>query len=334
MSKDVSSCEHDRSSWSGIGMAVPPLNTLRVFEAAARCGSFSSAAAELCVTQSAVSHQVKHLEQWLEGPLFEREGNRLRLLPHGEALAKTLGVSFSEIELACRRARRASGPPTLVIAAIPSIAVCWLVPRLADFRARHPGIDLRIIYAFHGQKIDFADADFALIFSPDTPHLPGIRVTGFLPGASAPVCNAQLAAKMEGRDLGAGLLAAGFLHDSDLGGWREWLGRAGIEVPPELPGPVLEDFNLLRAAALAGQGVALCPIALVEEDLSSGRLVRLSPVTVHEGYAYYLLDRPAIDASVQRAAEAFRSWLLEARAARRSADRASDCRDAVGSALK
>jgi LysR family transcriptional regulator, glycine cleavage system transcriptional activator len=294
-------------------MAQVPLNALRVFEAAARHGSFSAAADELCVTQSAVSHQIRHFEDWLGGPLFAREGNRLRLLPHGEALARTLSASFSEIDLACRRARRSSGPATLVIAAIPSVAVCWLVPRLADFRARHPGTEIRIVYAIHGQRIDFADADFAFVFSQGEPVLDGIRSGPFLPGASAPVCSPQLAAEMTGGDFGAQLLAAGLLHDSDLGGWREWLTRAGIAPPSTLPGPVFADFNLLRAAALAGQGVALCPVAMIEEDLQTGRLVQLSAITVHEEYGYYLLDRPPADAPAQKAAEAFRSWLLAAR---------------------
>jgi LysR family transcriptional regulator, glycine cleavage system transcriptional activator len=291
-------------------MAHVPLNALRVFEAAARRGSFSAAAEELCVTQSAVSHQIRQFEDWLGGPLFAREGNRIRLLPHGEALAKTLAGSFSEIELACRRARRAAGPPTLVIAAIPSVAVCWLVPRLADFRARHPATEIRVVYAIHGQRIDFVDTDFALVFSEGPPRIEGIRATPFLPGASAPVCNAQLAAAIRRAGLGPGLVAAELLHDSHLGGWREWLARAGIEAPSSLPGPVFEDFNLLRAAALAGQGVALCPVAMIEKDLGSGRLVQLSSVTVHEEYAYYLLERPPADAAARKAAEAFRSWLL------------------------
>lgn len=299
-------------------MTQVPLNALRVFEAAARHGSFSAAAEELCVTQSAVSHQMRQFETWLGGPLFAREGNRLRLLPHGDALARTLGASFAEIEQACRRARRASGPPTLVIAAIPSIAVCWLVPRLADFRALHPGIDIRIVYAIHGQRIDFTDIDFAVVFSEGAPAVDGVRATPFLPGMSAPVCNPRLAAEIPGGDLGPALLAAGLLHDSDLDGWREWLRRAGIEAPEVLPGPVFEDFNLLRAAALAGQGVALCPVALIGDDVRAGRLRQLSEITVHDDRGYHLLERPVQERSLatppeRKAAEAFRAWLLDTR---------------------
>lgn len=293
-------------------MTQLPLNALRVFEAAARHGSFSLAAEELCVTQSAVSHQMRQFEAWLGGPLFAREGNRLRLLPHGEVLARTLSASFGEIEHACRRARRAAGPPVLVIAAVPSIAVCWLVPRLADFRARHPGIDIRVVYALHGQRVDFTDIDFAVVFSKEAPAIEGIRATPFLPGASAPVCNPRLAAGIPREDLGPALLAAGLLHDSGPDGWREWLRRAGVTAPEVLPGPVFEDFNLLRAAALAGQGVALCPVALIGEDLEAGRLARLSAVTVHEDRGYHLLERTAAGPAERKAAGVFRAWLLGA----------------------
>ena len=108
-------------------MAQAPLGALRVFEAAARHGSFSRAADELCVTQSAVSHQVRSLEAWLGASLFERQGNRATLLPHGAELAVALGRSFGDIEAACRRTRRAGVAAPLTVAAIPSVALCWLI---------------------------------------------------------------------------------------------------------------------------------------------------------------------------------------------------------------
>ena len=105
----------------------PNLGALRVFEAVARHGSFSRAADELCVTQSAVSHQVRRLEEWFGAPLFARSGNRATLLPHGTELSAALSRSFAEIDTACRRARRVAGPPSLTVAVIPSVAICWLI---------------------------------------------------------------------------------------------------------------------------------------------------------------------------------------------------------------
>lgn len=289
----------------------PPLTALRAFEVASRHGSFSAAAEELCVTQSAVSHQIRHLEDWMGAPLFVRgKGNRLSLLPHGAALAQTLTHSFAEIDAACRRARQAKDPPSLVIAAIPSLAVCWLIPRLTDFRRRHPEVHLRVVYALHGQAIDFADVDLALIFSKaGPPRLDGARATPFLPGASAPVCSPALAATMrrgEDYDLSDALL----LHDSGVGGWQRWFARADRPLPGAIDGPVFEDFNLLRAAALAGQGVALCPLAVIADDLRDERLVPLSAITVHDDSGYYLLDSPPLGSATHAAAKAFREWLF------------------------
>jgi LysR family transcriptional regulator, glycine cleavage system transcriptional activator len=148
-------------------MSTLPFNALRVFEAVARLGSFRAAAETLFVTQSAVSHQIHNIEKWLGKPLFEREGNRTRLLPHGVELARNLAVSMAEIEAACDRARDSS--QALVIAAIPSVAMCWLIPRLNNFRAAYPKIEVRIVYAMHGRDINFHDNHLAFVFAEEAP---------------------------------------------------------------------------------------------------------------------------------------------------------------------
>ena len=281
-----------------------PLGALRVFEAVARTGSFSRAADLLCVTQSAVSHQVRGLEAWLGAPLFLRQGNRATLLPHGAELAGTLGRALADMEAACRRARRAGGPPALTVAAIPSIAVCWLIPRLGGFRARAPEVAVRLVYAIHGQPLDFRDVDLAVVFAPAPPVLADIAVTRFLPGETVPVAAPHLADEPL---TGAAMAAAGLLHDTDERGWREWLDAAGAPEVAVTPGPVFEDFNLLRAAALAGQGVALCPLAIVGDDIAAGRLVQLSDIAIRSAAAYYILSPEGEHAG---SAAAFRDWLL------------------------
>ncbi|MBB5224245.1 DNA-binding transcriptional LysR family regulator [Amaricoccus macauensis] len=287
-------------------MSQVPLGGLRFFEAVARHGSFSRAADELCVTQSAVSHQVRGLEDWFGAPLFERTGNRATLRPHGAELAESLARAFGEIDGACRRARRAGGPPELAVAVIPSVAICWLIPRLGDFRALVPGVAVRILYAIHGQPIDFRDVDLAVVFAERPPRPPGMAVTRFLPGRTVPVAAPHL-----GRpETPEAMLAAGLLHDTDASGWRAWLDAAGAADVEVAPGPMFEDFNLLRAAALAGQGVALCPLAIVAEDLREGRLAQLSGVTVREDCGYYLISAAAPPADRAPAIAAFRDWLL------------------------
>ena len=293
--------------------ALPPLNALRAFEAVVRTGSFRAAAESLFVTQSAVSHQIRHLEEWFGAPLFARDGSRPRPLPHAEELARALSLSLAEIKAACHRARQNRISQPLVVAAIPSVAVCWLIPRLAGFRAARPDIDIRIIYAMHGRDIDFRDVHLAFVFARGMPALPGIRAEGFLPGDSVPVCSPALAARLGPGDPARAIAALGLLHDTDTAGWQAWFTRAGLgdHAPPA--GPVFEDFNLLRAAALSGQGAALCPEAMIRADLDAGHLVRLSPLSVLEEFGYYLLWGPPAAGGWQDKAQAFRDWTFAER---------------------
>lgn len=283
-------------------MAPAPLGALRTFEAVARTGSFGRAADVLCVTQSAVSHQVRALEAWLGGPLFARSGNRATLLPHGAALAASLGGAFAEIEAACRRARRPQVGAAVTVAVIPSVAICWLIPRLGAFRTQAPEVAVRVVYAIHGQPIDFADVDLAVVFA-DSPPAGSVP---FLPGRAVPVCAPHLGRPHTPEDM----VAAGLLHDTDDRGWREWLDAAGAPEVAVAPGPVFEDFNLLRAAALAGQGVALCPRAIVADDLEQGRLVALSPIGIRAESGYHLVMSADPDPNGAAAVAAFATWLL------------------------
>lgn len=287
-------------------MAQPPLGALRVFEAVARHGNFSRAADELCVTQSAVSHQIRTLEGWFGMPLFERSGNRATLLPHAAKLAQALALALGDIEAACRQARRVGGPPTLTVAVIPSVAICWLIPRLGYFRAIAPEIKVRIVYAIHGQPIDFRDVDLAVVFAAAPPSAPGTLVTRFLPGLTVPVCAPHLGRPVTPRQM----LDAGLLHDTDASGWCAWFDAAGVSELQVAGGPVFEDFNLLRAAALAGQGIALCPLAMIGDDISAGRLVHLSDTAIFAESGYYIVV--SAEPISQRAAALvkFVDWLL------------------------
>ncbi len=299
---------------AGNPLAQLPLNALRAFEAAARLGSFNAAAEALFVTQSAISHQIRHLEDWLGAPLFDRRAGRPRLLPRGEVLARTLGLSLAEIAKACERAKESHAPQPLVIAAIPSVAICWLIPRLSAFRALYPGIEIRVIYAMHGRDIDFRNVHLAFVFADSTPAKTGVTATPFLSGTSVPVCSPALIAGFGGQvPSAAAILAAGLLHDTDATGWQTWLHKAAADVPSQLPGPVFEDFNLLRAAALSGQGVALCPIAMIHDDLDTGRLIQLSPISVLEQFNYYLVSAIPAEPSIRTALDAFMAWVSVAR---------------------
>lgn len=294
-----------------------PLNALRAFEAVIRTGSFKAAADQLFVTQSAISHQVRHLEEWVGTPLFDRDGNRPKPLPFAEELARTLSLSFGQIAAACQRAREANARQPLVIAAIPSVAVCWLIPRLAGFRTAHPDIDIRIVYAMHGRDIDFRDVHLAFVFARGGAALPGARIEPFLPGHSVPVCSPALAERLTGPNPAPDeIVSLGLLHDTDHSGWQDWFSRAKAPDRPPATGPIFEDFNLLRAAALSGQGVALCPLAMIRADLEANRLVRLSNITMMEDTGYYLLWGPLGSTAINDQARAFRDWAFAERSLR------------------
>lgn len=295
-------------------MLAPPLNALRAFEAAARLGSFKAAADALFVTQSAISHQIRNFEDWLGAPLFEREGNRTRLLPHGAELARTLSLSLAEIEAACRRARVGDDRQALVIAAIPSVAMCWLIPRLSRFQAAHPTVETRVVYAMHGRDINFHDVHLAFVFAPGAPEIPNVQTHPFLDGASVPVCSPALLDRLGHRpETTADFLQLGLLHDGDASGWKTWFQSSGGEIPPEIAGATFEDFNLLRAAALSGQGVALCPVAMVRPDIESGNLIQLSDRTVSVGADYYLLALASAGPQVSEQVRLFTDWAMSER---------------------
>ncbi len=287
---------------------LPPLNALKCFEAAARSASFSKAAEELHVTQSAVSHQIRQLEQWFGISLFDRQGRQTVPTPKGEELALALAESFDIIAKACKRITLSDAGPALTIGVLPSIATIWLIPKLSHFFRAHAEISVKVVYAFHGQRFDFEDVDIAVLWG--TGEWQGGRLTRFLEGATIAVCNAGFAEKEGPFATSEALAGKPLLHDTDRLGWQTWMRRAGIKHAGPAPGPIFEDFNLLRAAALAGQGIALCPKSLVVDDLASGRLVQLSDVTINEDHAYYMIE-PADSQHRHAAAIAtFKDWLI------------------------
>jgi DNA-binding transcriptional LysR family regulator len=292
-------------------MPMIPLNALRSFETAARLNSISKAADELCVTQSAVSHQIKKLEDWLGMRLFLRNKGGLELLPEGQELAHTLTLSIGQIERSCREIRSKTKPQPIVIAAIPAIAAIWLVPRLDSFRQQHPDIEIRIEYALHGQAVDFSEVDFAFTFSNHPPTAANTKSRIYLSGASCAVCNPTVAAVAGVRDLDIEAMQnVGLLHDTDMSGWTSWFLKATSKVPMLETGLTYHDFNLLRAATLAGQGIALCPQSIIQSDLESGHLVQLSDIFVGEEFNYYMTRSEIRRSSQSSASAAFEEWAL------------------------
>src|SRR5438034_2160940 len=197
---------------------LPSLNALRCFEAASRSGSFSKAADELHVTQSAVSHQIRQLEQWFGISLFDRKSRQTLPTPEGAELAQVLADSFSAIAAACRRLALSDGKTSITIAAIPSIATIWLIPRLPAFSRAFPTIGVRLMHAVYDQPIDFDDVDFAVTYG-EWGEAPA-SAQKFLEGVAVPVCSAAYLAQMGPLEKPEDLLHCTLLHDLDRHYWQ------------------------------------------------------------------------------------------------------------------
>lgn len=283
---------------------LPPLNSLRAFESAARLLSFTKAADELAVTQSAVSHQVKSLEDWAGIPLFKRDGRHMALTEAAAKYLPTVTAAFDQIALASRKLQAVDpGQGWLTVAMMPSFAGKWLVPRLADFRTKHPQIDVWIA-TFEAQAGGLGpDVDVAIRYSKG--DWPGLSSVKFLTEELFPVCAPKLAEQLKEP---ADLARMTLLHDEMREDWGMWLRAAGVSTVDATRGPGFDDSGLLIQAAIEGLGVALGRSALAKGDLQAGRLVRPFVQTLPAESAFYLVYPPGAENAPK--IKAFRDWLI------------------------
>jgi len=283
---------------------LPPLNSLRAFESAARHLSFTRAADELAVTQSAVSHQVNALEEWAGVPLFKRQGRAMVLTEAAVKFLPAVSTALDQIALAGRKLQAVD--PThgwLTVAVMPSFAAKWLVPRLADFHEKNPDMDVWIA-TFEAQTGALgSDIDVAIRYGRgDWPGLASVRI---MSEELFPVCAPRLAASLKAP---ADLASATLLHDELREDWAMWFAAAGLTGVATARGPGFDDSGLLIQAAIEGLGVALGRSVLVKGDLDAGRLVRPFDVALAAEFAYYLVYPPDLENAPK--IETFRTWLL------------------------
>ncbi|MEM6496740.1 MAG: LysR substrate-binding domain-containing protein [Pseudomonadota bacterium] len=282
--------------------AMPPLRSLQVFEAAARCGNFTAAGDELGITQSGVSRQVSDLEATLGIALFLRNGAKLRVTPSGERLAQQLAATFSDIKSAVADARRSDLVVTLSM--LPSVAARWFAPRLGDFLTQNPKIDLRISASRH--LVDFAaegiDAAIRYSLKPST-ELEAIKLGT---ETVTPVCAPDYAKEI-GLNTPEDLFRATLLRGDIPEDWSAWFKAAGC---PQFrsDGPRLGDDGAILQAAVDGQGVALGRSVLVADDIKAGRLIAPFAVSLCASYAYWFIHPKGIAST--EAIEATRAWLF------------------------
>jgi LysR family transcriptional regulator, glycine cleavage system transcriptional activator len=282
---------------------LPQLNALKAFEAAARHVSFTRAAEELCVTQGAVSHQVKALEAELGIKLFNRERQRLIITEAGRDYLSVVRDALDRIAMGTERLVQRQSSGMLTVSTSPDFAAKWLVHRLGRFAEAHPAIDLRVSAVMH--HVDFAREDVDLAVRHGDGHWPGLHVTRLCSEKLFAVCSPALGARLKGpRDV----LKLPLLHLDDRGPWTAWLEAAGVGNSDALHGPVLNRASMLIDAAIDGHGVALARTTLAAWDLIHRRLVRPFPVALPLAKSYWIVC-PKAAADLPKLV-AFRDWLL------------------------
>lgn len=283
---------------------LPSLNGLKAFEAAARYLSFTKAAESLFVSQAAVSHQIKTLEDQTGLVLFKRLTRALELTESGRRLYPKVQQAFDLMEEGVREASQRNDRQSLTISALPSFASGWLVRRLGSFTQRHPEIQVRLDP--NAGLVDFLMDDIDVGIRYGLGQYPDLYTEHLMDEDLFPVCNPELAEKLRGPE---DLRGVTLLHDDGHGQWATWLKASGVEVPDIGHGVVFTDSAMVIQAAVQGQGVALARSELCREHLKQGLLARPFDFSLPSRFAYYLVypkefeTRPEI--------QAFRSWLLE-----------------------
>ncbi len=298
-----------------------PLNALRAFEAASRLGSFKAAANELAVTPAAISHQVGALEQHLGAALFDRLHRSLRLTDAGAQLAATVQQAFANIRNTLAELSAdglVAGPTTLCVSAAPSFATKWLAPRLHRFQETHPHIEFRLLA--DNALVDLARdlrVDVALRYGAE-PREDNLHAEAlWRSGEIFPVC-APSAPAANLSDPSA-LLEQTLLRTAAPSGpsgsgridWAAWFAAAGVSdsiaIRAAARGPLFGNTQLALEAAIGGQGVALAPALLVEDDVRTGRLIKPFDLAVTDPFSYWLIYRR--DRADEARIRTFADWL-------------------------
>ncbi len=287
---------------------LPSLTALQYFEASVRHMSFTRAARELNVTQSAVSRQIRQLEDYVGRPLFRRLKQRLVLTEPGESYAAAVRDLLDRAEAATLQLMAyGSGGGVLTVALLPTFGSRWLVPRLGDFTSRHPDIQLNLVTQV--RPFDFAGSEIDVAIHFGSEIWPGAICRQLMGEVVVPVAAPSLlggARLARPQDVGRYTLLQ---HMTRPQAWQEWLRACGAEDIDGRRGPRFEQIHMVIQAAIAGLGLAVLPRFLIQDELASGRLVVAIDRPVRSEHAYYLVH-PERKADLHRVA-VFRDWLLE-----------------------
>jgi LysR family transcriptional regulator, glycine cleavage system transcriptional activator len=285
----------------------PPLHAVRVFDAVARLGSFTKAAAELNMTQSAVSYQVNVLERFVGAPLFARQARGVALNEKGEAVAPMVRRALADLAQGFRKIRDANNA-VLVLSTMQTIAGSWLAPRLGSFQLQHPEITLRLDIS--PVMADLENESVDVVIRSGKGAWPGLKSHFLLPQKFTPVCSPHYIAR-EGRPKTPVDMLNHVLIDRNDIWWPIWFETAGLakNLASTRPSIDVKTQQMAAIIAVAGSGIALVSPGFVNEDLKAGRLVQLFDIMASSGSSYFLAysehrrNTPKI--------QAFRDWILQ-----------------------
>jgi len=289
-----------------VSRRLPPLNGLKAFEAAARHESFTRAAEELNVTQGAVSHQVKALEENLGLKLFNREPQRLVLTEAGRGYFAVVRDALDRIAAGTDQLLQRQSSGVLTVSMSPNFAAKWLVHRLGRFAEDYPEIDLRVSATLH--HVDFAREEVDVAIRHGDGTAPGLDITRLSTEELIPVCSPALLEGPHPIRTPADLAHHTLLHLEHRRDWAKWFDAAGLRDADLSRGPIFNQASMAVDAAVDGQGVALARTGLATHDLINRRLVRPFDLALPVTYAYWIVC-PKATAKLPKIT-VFRDWLV------------------------
>jgi len=290
-----------------VARRVPPLKSLRAFEAAGRHLSFTRAADELFVTQAAVSHQIKSLEDFLGIPLFIRRNRKLLLTDEGQNYWPKIRDLFENLTAATEQIKSQAADGPLTVSVVPTFATEWLIPRLSKFNNIYPDIEVRLKAS--DATVDFLQEDIDIAIYYEIGNYPGLHSVTLLNERLTPLCSPSL---LEGSlPLGApkDLRYHNLLHDFNTQDWRRWLKLAGVKGIELNRGPVFSHSSMVQQAAVFGQGIAMGHLVLSQAEVKAGRLVQPFELMMESDFSYDVVC--PIESAERPKIKAFIDWLVE-----------------------
>jgi DNA-binding transcriptional LysR family regulator len=280
---------------------------LRAFEAVGRHCSFKRAAEELFVTQAALSHHVRHLEEDLGVQLVRRLHRRIELTAAGSQLLADSARALGALSAALGNVRRAAKEDTLTVGVSPYFSLRWLTPRLGNLWLRHPGINLLLRHTY--QTVDFLHDRVDAEITWGHGNWPDVESTLVLKTTLTPICTPEFRARLGETLLPRDLLHYHLFYEVDKAHWQQWFSAAGVEDAGVFEAMRIDDPHALRQVVLDGHGFGLFYAALIREDVRAGKLVQPFELGIDPGCAYYL-NRPR-DTPVSEKLQTFTKWVLE-----------------------